>query len=98
MIDALFVALVVMPFVSTASTIYLWSLYARSTGSRLAFMLAASSTVTLLSASWIGGLTVNTRFLGRLNPPELLPLTLLAIIAPLATINIMAFMLWLLRR
>jgi hypothetical protein len=94
MIDALFGLLVIMPFVSTASTIYLWSLYTLSHGSRLALMLAVMSTVTLLSASYLGALTVNTRFLGRVNPPELLMVTLLAIVAPLGCINVMAFVLW----
>jgi len=94
MIDTLLVALVIMPFATTASTIYLWSLYVQSSGSRLAFMLAASSTVTLFSASWIGALTVNVRFLGRANDPALVPVTLIAILAPLASINVMAFVLW----
>lgn len=94
MTDALFVLLIVMPFVSTVSTLYLWRLYARSLHSLLALLLAGSSTVTLLSASWLGALTFNARFLGRVNAPELLPITLLAIIAPLATINVIAFMLW----
>lgn len=94
MIDALLIALIVMPFASTVSTLYLWRLYARSLHSLLALLLAGSSTVTLLCASWLGALTFSARFLGRVSPPELLPITLLAIIAPLLSINIIAFALW----
>ena len=94
MSDVLLAILIVMPFVTTASTIYLWNLYLNARYSRLALTLAGTATVTLISASWLGALIINTRVLGRTNDPAFTPITLVAIIAPLAAINATAFVLW----
>jgi hypothetical protein len=91
----LFGALVVLPLCSGASTFYLWRLFHQSRPrSLLAGLLAADATVGFIAGGYLGALTVNTRFLGNTNPPELVPFTLLALVSVLVMPNIIAFMLW----
>lgn len=91
--DVIAVILVGMPFLSLASTIFLWSLY-RDLHNALSLMLALFATIDLASTTWFALLVVNTRFLGRVTPPELIVVTILAIIMPLLAINVISFVLW----
>lgn len=91
----LFGALVVLPLLSGASTLYLWRLYGQShPRSLLALLLAADATVGLIAGGYLGALTFNARFLGGVNPPGLLPVTLLALALILVMPNVIALMLW----
>lgn len=94
-VTGLFYALVVLPFFSLLSTIYLARLVRFAIAPPvLLVLLVIEASVSLVCSSFISALTINVRFLGRTNPPELLPLTLLALLAPLAMINVIAFVLW----
>ena len=98
-VAALFFVLMGIPFFSAASTFYLARLVKEAIAPPiLLLLLVIEATVSLSCSSYIAVLTVRTRFFGLANPPELLPITLLALIAPLAMINLIAFVLWRSRR
>lgn len=91
----LFGLLFILPFITAASLVYLAKLVKDVVKPPiLLVLLTGQSLVNLLASTYIAVLIVNTRYLGNVNPPELLPLTLLALIAPLAFINVIAFVLW----
>jgi len=95
LVSAEFIVLMIVPFFSLVSAIYLARLIRDAiTPPVLLVLLTVEATVSLLCSSYIAVLTLNTRFFGHANPPELLPVTLLALIAPLAMINLIAFVLW----
>lgn len=95
LLDILLVVLLGMPFASGLSTLYLARLVKDAVAPpSLLVMLTASSFVTFMSSSYLAALNVNVRMLGHTNPPELAPLTVAIIIAPLAMINVIAFQLW----
>lgn len=60
----------------------------------LLVLLTAEAIVVFLSSLYLGALVINTRYLGNTNAPELLPITIAVIIAPMTMINIIAFVLW----
>jgi hypothetical protein len=93
LIDILLVSLIVMPFPAALSALYFWWLW-RQARNLLALLLALLATVGLLSGAWIGVATFSLRFLGRPFPPEVLPITILAIQASEIMMCISAFMLW----
>lgn len=94
-VDVLLLVLMVMPFASAGATFYLARLVKDAVAPpSLLVMLTATSTVALVCSSYLAALNVNLRVLGNTNPPELVPFTLIAIIAPLAMVNVTAFMLW----
>ena len=98
-VAALFFVLMGIPFLSAASTVYLFRLVKEEIAPpALLILLTIEATVSLTCSSYIAVLTVRTRFFGLANPPELLPVTLIALIAPLAMINVIAFVLWRSRR
>lgn len=98
-VAGLFYLLIGIPALSALSTLYLTRLVKEAVAPPVLLkLLVLEASVSLLCSSYIAALTLNTRFLGHTNPPELLPLSLVAIIAPLAMINVIAFVLWRSRR
>jgi hypothetical protein len=94
-VTTLFFILMGIPFLSAVSTLYLARLVKGAISPPiLLVLLTIEATLSLLCSSYITVLTVRTRFFGLTNPPELLPITLLALITPLAMINVIALVLW----
>jgi hypothetical protein len=94
-ITVLFIVLLIIPFFSLISTIYLTRLTKETISPpTLLILLTIEASVSLISSSYLAVLTINARYFKNPNPAELLPLTLVIIIAPLMMINIIAFTLW----
>ena len=91
----LFAVLFVMPFLSLASAWYLTRLVSDAVQPPvLLVLLTTKAIVSLVCSGYIAVLLVNVRFFHNTNPPELLPITLLAIILPLGMINVVSLSLW----
>jgi hypothetical protein len=94
-VQVLVAALIVMPVVTLAATVYLARLAKETVHPpRLLVMLVIWAFISLVTHTYLAALTVNSRFLGNVNPPALVPVTLLSLIAPMAMINVIAYVLW----
>lgn len=90
-----FYVLMALPFVVLpAATFIAWVGLRAVRPPPLMVALVVSALVTFVCSGYIAALTFNARLLGNVNPPGLLPVTLLALIAPLSMIPVIAFVLW----
>jgi len=88
---ALFMVLLVIPFFTVWSAAYLANLVRDAIQPPiLLVLLTVQAIVSLMCSGYIATLVVNSRFLGNVNPPELVPITLVALIVPLAMVNVIA--------
>lgn len=92
--NAIYVTMIFMPFITAFSTYYLARLVFKVVQPpMLLTLLFANASVVLVTSTYLATLRILTGVLDIIIPSNLLPITLLTIIAPMIMTNIIIFML-----